>query len=77
MYLHIGQNILLPEHEILYIVSYPLKGANNKTFLDNLNLTSKFIRIVPENKGNSLIGTSDGKVYLSPIRTRTLKKRFP
>ena len=76
MYLHIGENHLIPYENIIYIFSIKDDLKNKKEdFLRNIE-KENFLDCTENLKARSIIGCSDGKVYISPINSHTLRKRF-
>lgn len=77
MYLHIGENHLIPFENIIYILS--IKDAlknKNEFFIQNIKKEEKLLDCTENLKARSIVGCKDGKVYISPINSHTLKKRF-
>ena len=67
MYLHIGENKLLPFSKIAFIISY-----NKTTKAGN----PVFLKQNYKEPVRSIIGSIDGSLYPSPINSKTLKMRM-
>ncbi len=78
MYLHIGNDIVLKNNEILFILDYASLKENNifNKFLENID--KKNIFDISENKPKSIVITKEKgsiKGYISNISSNTLGKR--
>ncbi|MFB0917783.1 MAG: DUF370 domain-containing protein [Clostridiaceae bacterium] len=78
MYLHIGENTVIPMRDIIGIFS--LENGNSYENMSFLRVSEEegFVRKINDDPPKSFIVTEAGKrpvIYLSPISTRTLKKR--
>jgi hypothetical protein len=73
MYLHIGENFLVPMEKILYILCCKNSfNGSNKDFYEK----NKILEISQKLPLQSIVGTSDGILYGSPIESVTLLKRW-
>lgn len=78
MYLHIGNDIVLKNKDILFILDYDTLKDNNvfNNFLNNID--KKNIYDISENKPKSIVITKEEgivKGYISNISSNTLGKR--
>jgi len=72
MYLYVGEDLLILKNKILYIADWTEKFyKDNRDFFEKKRLINLSVSPV-----KSLIGSSDGILYCSPIDARTLKKRM-
>ena len=78
MYLHIGENTVIPAKDIIVFFSLEkMDSYENMSFL-KVSEEDGFIRRITDDPPKSFIVTESDKrpvIYLSPISTRTLKKR--
>ena len=75
MYIHLGENTVISDREIIGIFDMDTSTVNKATrdFLSNAEKNGK-IAYVNYDLPKSFIVT-DGKIYVSPINTSTLNKR--
>lgn len=73
MFLHLGQDVMIPARSIIAIIDYQaMESESTREFL-NVALEEGFVHPLTDDP-NSFVVTND-KVYLSPISALTLKKR--
>lgn len=73
MFLHIGENNLIPKKEVIAIIDAKtsLKSEDTKRLLESMNENNK----LEKEKIKTYIITSNNKVYTSNISSKTLLKR--
>ena len=76
MYMHLGEDILVKQKEIIAIIDIKTikEDSASRTFFKNAEKKNMIQRIVEERKEKSLVITAE-KYYLSPISAATLEKR--
>ncbi len=75
MYLHLGNNNIIPINEIITILNISSDISEDvKDIIDTAKLDKKLINISEKDKAKSLIVCLD-RVYVSPISSTTLYKR--
>ena len=79
MYLHIGQNVVVPEAEIIGIFDLDNTTSSHITrkFLSNAEKTGQVINVSEELPRSFIISETENvlTVYLSQLSTQTLLKR--
>ena len=78
MYLHIGNDIVLKNNEILFILDYDSLKENNVFIKFLANIDKKNIYDISESKPKSIVITKEKgiiKGYISNISSSTLGKR--
>lgn len=76
MYVHLGNNYIIPSQNIIAILNIkPPLSEDLIDIIDTAKLDKKIINISENGKEKTLI-ICDNKVYLSPISSTTLYKRL-
>lgn len=75
MYIHLGNNYVIPAREIVAIINIENSLSNDlEDIIDNARLDKILVNISELGKEKTLLIT-DKKVYLSPISSITLYRR--
>ncbi len=77
MYLHLGNNVIIPEETIIGILDYEkIKNVKiNKKYFSNIQNKKKTIKVGDDEEYKTVVITAD-KIYLTAISQPTIKKRL-
>ncbi|HET7627723.1 MAG TPA: DUF370 domain-containing protein [Bacillales bacterium] len=75
MFIHLGNDVMVPAGEIVAILDYALLEKRNLAFLENHKKTYLVIDIGKQETKSAVV-TTDENIYLSPFSTLTLKRRL-
>ncbi len=77
MYLHLGNNVIIPEETIIGILDYEkIKNVKiNKKYFSNTQNKKKTIKVGDDEEYKTVVITAD-KIYLTAISQPTIKKRL-
>lgn len=74
MYMHLGNNCVIPTRDIIAILNVEEVSADTQDIIDMARLDKKLTNISDKGKEKALIICAD-QVYLSPISSITLYRR--
>lgn len=76
MYIHLGQNVIVNENDVVGIFDLDITTIKKSTrdYIYNAEKEKK-VETIPGDLPKSFIIMADGKIYISPISSKTLQKR--
>ncbi|HET7657781.1 MAG TPA: extracellular matrix/biofilm biosynthesis regulator RemA family protein [Bacillales bacterium] len=75
MFIHLGNDVMVPANEIVMILDRVLLEKRNIAFAKNHDKAHLIVNIGQQDT-KSVVITNDDKVYFSPFSTLTLKRRL-
>lgn len=75
MFIHLGNDIMVPSDEIVAIFEQSLLEKRNMAFAKN-HKKAKLVVNIGDQDTKSVVVTEDDTIYFSPFSTLTLRKRL-
>ncbi|HEX7063969.1 MAG TPA: extracellular matrix/biofilm biosynthesis regulator RemA family protein [Bacillales bacterium] len=75
MFIHLGNDVMIPSDEIVAIFEHALIAKRNMPFVENHDKAYLIVNI-GEQDTKSVVVTEDDTIYFSPFSTLTLRRRL-